>query len=249
MLFHKLITGFRFYKTFGFEGIKFLLKRKLSRLISIDIKFKYKIWLRGNTSDIDTFVQVIYEQSYNISLEFEPFMIIDLGSNIGLTTLYFKNRFPQAKVLALEPETENFKLLKKNTQFYSDIDCFNLAIWNKSTYLSVENIGLDNWGFIVSETDTDTNNCVTSITMSELINKNNIKCIDILKIDIEGSEKELFESPCDDWLKITKVIIIELHDRIKFGASEAFFNALSNYSCSFVSKGESIVCYLNHDNI
>ena len=63
--------------------------------------------------------------------------------------------------------------------------------------------------------------------------------IDIMKIDIEGSEKELFESNYESWLPKVKTLIIELHDHMRKGA------ALSKYNFSLAVKGEDIVCFFN----
>ena len=69
----------------------------------------------------------------------------------------------------------------------------------------------------------------------------NFPKIDILKLDIEGSEKELFETNFEDWLPKTKILIIELHDAMKTGCSKSVFNAISKYDFSFSIKGENII--------
>ena len=65
--------------------------------------------------------------------------------------------------------------------------------------------------------------------------------IDILKIDIEGSEKEVFQHGYADWLPKIKVLIIELHDRMVPGASAAVFSAINQYDFSVDIKGENLV--------
>ena len=65
--------------------------------------------------------------------------------------------------------------------------------------------------------------------------------IDILKLDIEGSEKEVFSAGFENWMPKTKVIIIELHDAMKPGCSRAVFAAVNKYNFSFNIKGENII--------
>jgi hypothetical protein len=65
--------------------------------------------------------------------------------------------------------------------------------------------------------------------------------IDILKLDIEGSEKEVFETGYEHWLPKINILIIELHDKMKKGCSRAVFNAISKYDFSFDIKGENII--------
>jgi hypothetical protein len=66
--------------------------------------------------------------------------------------------------------------------------------------------------------------------------------IDILKIDIEGSEKELFESDYETWLPKVTTLIIELHDRMREGSSLSFFRALTKYNFRLAVKGENLIC-------
>jgi hypothetical protein len=68
-----------------------------------------------------------------------------------------------------------------------------------------------------------------------------IKYIDILKIDIEGSEMELFHSNYENWLPRTKMILIELHERLLPGSSESFYKTLSQYNHSTSKLGENLI--------
>ncbi|GHT40273.1 hypothetical protein FACS189443_0370 [Planctomycetales bacterium] len=63
----------------------------------------------------------------------------------------------------------------------------------------------------------------------------NIKNIDVLKIDVEGSEKEIFENS-DEWIDFVNVFLIELHDRIKPGCAKAFFNAINRFNYVFLPE-------------
>jgi len=100
-------------------------------------------------------------------------------------------------------------------------------------------------GFSVMKSTTKNQDTVKTITMMDIIEKHQIQKIDILKIDIEGSEIELFQSNFEYWLPITKVIIIELHDCLRKGCSKQFFTTLVKYDFELTIKGENIICYLN----
>lgn len=111
-------------------------------------------------------------------------------------------------------------------------------------------VGLGKWGFIVEEVDYKNEHTVSAISIIDIMKKFNLDHIAILKVDIEGSEKELFESNIEEWLPKTKVIIIELHDRMKSGTSMSFFKALYNYDYSLsFKKGKIFSALLNKDNI
>jgi hypothetical protein len=74
----------------------------------------------------------------------------------------------------------------------------------------------------------------------------NWNSIDILKVDIEGSEKEVFELNYENWLPKCKAIVIELHDNMKQGTSKSVFKAISQYNFSFEMQDENLI-FINLD--
>ncbi len=120
----------------------------------------------------------------------------------------------------------------------------NCGIWNKITNLLVKDVGFGNWGFVVEEVDTETPDSIRAITITDIMKMYNIDYIDILKIDIEGSEKELFESAYEEWLPKVHLIIIELHDRFRKGTAKSFFKTMSDYNFSLTLKDENIYCFM-----
>jgi len=236
------------YRILGFQGSLLLFKRYIKRFKSFNIKltnYKYSVILRNNTTDISVFYQVFLERSYQFNIKAEPRVIIDCGANIGLSTVFFKHRYPKAKVIAIEPEISNFKMLELNTKMYNNVHCLNYGIWNKSTNLIIKDNNLGNWGFMVEEVDYKNETTIPAISIDEIIEKFNIKQIDILKNDIEGSEKELFQENFKTWLSKTKLLIIELHDGLNNGSSKSFFSAISNYEFSMIRKNENLVFFFN----
>jgi FkbM family methyltransferase len=207
-------------------------------------ELKFPVYLRKKTSDISTFFQIFYYKGYNINFNFEPKVIFDCGANVGLASVYFKNRYPNARIIAVEPESSNFEMLLKNTEKYKDIECIKAGIWNKTTNLRIIDSGQGNWGFVTEETDKEGPDTVKAISIDELMKKYNVDHIDILKIDIESSEKELFEKNFENWLPKSKVVLVELHDQMKEGCTRSFFKAMVNYKFTMSCKGENIVCKL-----
>jgi len=69
--------------------------------------------------------------------------------------------------------------------------------------------------------------------------------IDLLKIDIEGAEKELFSTNYESWLPKTKVLYIELHDRYRKGTATSFFKAICQYDFSIFLGRENLICIRN----
>ena len=238
---------YKHYKVLGSAGISLLIKRFIfrGRLIKIKVRdYPQPIYLRNNTSDITVFYQIFLEKSYSIAYTCQPETIIDCGANIGLSSIFFSLKFPNARIIAIEPELSNYELLLKNTNSISNIVVLNAGIWNKPTALKIENSDNSKWEIQVSETSDLTEKSISAVSIQELMNKYKFLEIDILKVDIEGSEKELFETNYETWIPSTRIMIIELHDNLRKGASKSFFKAMSNYDFKMVKKKENLIFYL-----
>ena len=185
------------------------------------------------------------EYAMEFLADFNPQVIFDCGAHIGTAAVYFTNKYPEAQIYSVEPEVNNYKLLIYNTIFYDNIHPIRGAIWDKENkLLEVQNNGFGRAGFMMKETDVigrdDT--IVDSYTIPQLMKVANCDTIDLLKIDIEGSEKELFEGAnVHDWLCKVRVLAIELHDRMKLGCSNAFFRAMSKYDWHFIISKEDLI--------
>jgi FkbM family methyltransferase len=197
--------------------------------------------MRKNTSDEKVFWQIFVEKELDIDYKIEPKLIIDGGANIGASTLWFAKKFPAAQVVAIEPEESNFKILEKNCGNLPNIKLIQAALWDKNVDLKIKNIGLGKWGFGVVEAKPDDKKKIRAVTLDKILADSGMAEIDILKLDIEGSEKELFESGYENWLNKTKVIIIELHERMRSGAKKSFRSAIAKYNFTESRNGEKIV--------
>lgn len=197
------------------------------------------IELRPGTTDLSIFYQVFFNQCYNIPFQFNPGVIVDAGANIGLSSVFFANKFPEAQIFALEPEHENFKLLEKNVAPYSKIIPLNTALWNEEGSLIVQDIGLGESGF-VTQRDSNKGKVVNAVTIDSLMQKYQLDAVDILKIDVEGSEYEIFNDS-KKWIDKIKCSIVETHDSFKPGSSKAVFKAFHNKDFELELFGENLV--------
>lgn len=231
------------HKKLGFiKALSFYKKIKsgnLSNLITGNLVHPFSI--RNNPFDYATFEEVILNETYNTALHFTPKYIIDGGGNIGLTACFFASKYPDATIISIEPDKENFKLLKQNSKLYTNIYAFEYGIWKNNSHLKIENTNVGNNAFTVTETSEATAETIEAITILNVMEQFKMPHIDVLKLDIEGSEKEVFDENFEIWLPKTKVLIIELHDKMKKGCSKAVFNAVNQFDFSFDIKGENII--------
>ncbi len=209
-------------------------------LIRISIpQSKSKIILRACTSDIPTFEQIFIGGEYDIETNLKPELIIDGGANIGCATIYFANRYPEAQIIAVEPEASNFEILRANTSAYPNITIRQSGIWNRKGFLKIENPEAEKWECRVEETESEDGH-IEAITIDEILESTQAEFIDILKLDIEGAEKELF-SAYEGWLGRVRILMIELHDRYKPGCSESFYSAVSHFDFEESRRGETVI--------
>jgi FkbM family methyltransferase len=241
---------FRYVKKFGVRGLSIFWKTHFLKPTIIRLKLpalRNAIWLRGTYSDIITFNQTIIWNSHLWTLCKEKLAdtkvecVIDCGANIGLTTVLFTNMFPDAKVVAIEPGSENFLMLQKNTNGYDKVFPVRAGVWSRKTNLEViDQYGAGNNGLIVRETnDLDG---VPAVTIQDIMNDYSVTHIDLLKVDVEGAEREIFKQGASGWLSKTKVLLIELHDYKISGSSSNFVKAVSQHSFDIYVTGEVLFC-------
>jgi FkbM family methyltransferase len=221
-----------------------------------EIRVEYKnnpIFLRPSSSDLAVFNQVMVNEEYEVlaSLALDTFgttkvkTIVDLGGNIGLTSVFLANRFPTAQIISVEPDTHNFKYLTKNCAPYRNIKALNAAVWSSEKQLTIDSNFRDGaeWSRSVmsnSESST-TNQLIDAITIKKIMETTDTDNIDILKMDIEGAEAELFlnDPVFPDIMKKTKVLAVEVHE--EFISKDKVRGILTNAGFSITVSGESLV--------
>jgi FkbM family methyltransferase len=235
--YYKMIDGFKSIICI-FDD---LINREAVRCISIN---KIKLFIRTNTPDLDVALDGLYYKEYDDIKCLNPSYIIDAGANIGTSAIFFAKKYPDAKIIAIEPESGNFSMLQKNAEPYNNIMTVKAAICGTSENRTIQDRSTGHWGYTVTDTINETvstGQIIECTTINEIVNKYNIDQISLLKLDIEGGEKEVFECS-KEWIDLTEIIVIELHDRIAMGCSRSFYLATESFS-NFKMLGEKILCY------
>jgi FkbM family methyltransferase len=197
--------------------------------------FRHPVQLRLRTSDVTLFSEILLDVQYDWELPSRPGVIIDAGANIGLTSVFYANKYPQATIIAIEPERSNFEILRQNTALYPNIIALRAALWNEDRELNIVDPGDGRWDFWSFRTSTPGTSgtpaergLVRGLTVDRLMMDNGINYVDLLKLDIEGAEKEIFESPAG-WIDRVGALAVELHDRFKDGCSDAVLAATGDF--------------------
>jgi len=188
------------------------------------LKFRsFKIWLNGNNvlSSLDIFQEIFKERDHTKLQSFigkKDKVIVDLGANEGYYTLKMKENSPNARIIAVEPNPEAFRILKKNieTNSLKDVICINKAVASKNRKISFEIVkGKTTIGaFKVYKKYRKKGGLrkiiVSSVTLEKLCKILNVGRIDLLKIDAEGSELDILKGG-KNILPNVKKAVIEYH--------------------------------------
>lgn len=194
------------YLSFLFDGADDNLKLKNKKI------GKYNLSFFNYFQTFYVFNEIFIDHTYYFKTERKSPLIIDLGSNIGLSIMYFKYLYPDAKIIAFEPSVKNFKLLKKNINDngITDIEMHQKAVYDKETSLDLFDTGTVKGTLIKNNLRGSNRESIKTVVLSKYITKK----VDLLKIDIEGCETLVIrELALNNKLNLIDNLIIEFHSR------------------------------------
>ena len=163
-----------------------------------------KVFYRSSTSDMSLIYEILlkskFKAEYFFPNQINPKVILDIGGNIGITSIYLASIFPRATIYTFEPLEENFELLKKNITNYKNITAFNIGLGSKNGSFKVySSDNPENFGgaSLYSQGEGNTNKSYTKCeikNISDFMSELNLDSVDLIKIDTEGSEHDILTS-------------------------------------------------------
>jgi len=189
---------------------------------------KAPVMLRAGGSDIEVFKKIFIDREYRLPFDARPGTILDLGANTGLASLYFRTQFPEAQIVAVEPDPANFAMMQRHLGALPGVELIQAAVWSRDGEITLTDPGIGSWAMRVEESSQSAGSqCqVAALSLPSLLKHFPQGRVDLLKMDVEGAEKEVFESSAA-WIENIDAIVIELHDRYKPGCSRAFFSSIA----------------------
>lgn len=200
----------RFYYIF-FYIKNYILKPK--NLVSFEGTLVY---FESYNSVLASITEVFFAKSCDFIADTKSPTIIDCGANNGITALFFKKKYPKAKITCVEPVPNTFKLLEKNLKPFSAITCLNYAIGNSNnpTTLFVPKVQDQDSLFVSTSKERWSKNTkfdkvsVKTIKLSSLIKEK----VDCVILDIEGNEEKILKDlENTKKIKLIKNIFVEFH--------------------------------------
>jgi FkbM family methyltransferase len=207
----------------------------------------YEVSLRLGTSDSQSFEQIFIGNKYESPhLPTSANTILDLGANIGLATVFFGIRYPEASILSVEPDASNCRSTIDNAAALgSRAKILQAAAWTDDGVINLhtedeDGLPLGAWGIQVSDRIDANNNTAKCASVGTLIDAANFDRVDILKIDIEGAEYEIFSKGAEEWLPRVNLVIVDIHERIRPGTEETVRRAMHPLFEELPRSGETL---------
>lgn len=170
-----------------------------------DIKIRYRL----NKGDLHSIREIWFQEAYRLPFEDSSGVLLDLGANIGMASLWLAKNYSFTRVIAVEPDPKNASLVRQNLELNGITgEILEAAIGPKEAMVRFEFSELSNLGRL-----SENGSLVQMISMDAIIQKFAVTKFALIKIDIEGGEQELFDGPTE-WLARTDAIIIEFHPTI-----------------------------------
>jgi FkbM family methyltransferase len=184
------------------------------------IEFRYpapighvRLCLRSNHgADSFTHSEIFEQQCYKLPLRRAPSTILDLGANIGLSTIYFARHYPQSNLACVEPVQENLRFLHRNLELNGvRAEVIAAAVDSNDGVVTMER-GQRDYAHKIAEPPSSQSSLfdVSSISIPSIQRRLGWSRISLIKMDIEGHEKVLFAQNCE-WLHDVDAICLEYH--------------------------------------
>ncbi|MDX2197485.1 MAG: FkbM family methyltransferase [Phycisphaerae bacterium] len=187
----------------------------------------YRVGVRPGTTDALVFISILARKSYEVyDPHPEPRFIIDGGANAGYSVVYFGLRHPQARIVALEPQSDNHRIATQNIAALGErARVLKLGLWPRKAHLRVVANERADGHQVIEVPESEPHDCV-GIDPLTLLRESGEKRIDLLKCDIEGAELNLFADNPDPWLEFTDCAIVEIHNA---EAEQAVYTAIRRH--------------------
>lgn len=199
--------------------------------------YQHEVFIRAKTSDVITAYVLLLRDDYATPAKGEMDLILDLGANTGCAAVYFSHHYPEADIYSVEPDRDNYQVLQRNVRSLPKVKTLNSGVWWREAQLEVDNPDVEAEEFQFHETTTGG---IPGVTVGQLLDCYPEAKKVMLKMDVEGAEKMIFEN-ASDWIHRVDYLQVEIH-----GCWKSVFDALVGVDYSAEMSGENMLIELHH---
>jgi FkbM family methyltransferase len=234
-----------------------MLSRRLGRLpryqaTNIEV-LGYQVYLVDSASFLSMYRQIFVNQAHWFAAQDPSPLILDCGANIGLSVLNFKRMYPQARIIAFEPDPQMCDVLRRNVNVnqLADVEIVEAAVWTEQGVLGFVPDRADG-GRVCTNSERHTTK-VRCVRLRDYLDKP----VDLLKLDVEGAETSVLLD-CRDRLSNAKTIILEYHsfagceqglDQLLAALREQGFRFYINQGQPWINPGHPVPLYQSLEQV
>jgi FkbM family methyltransferase len=240
---------------FAWGGIQSRISRKAE--ISVWLPDGRAIVVRPRDSDFETVRQVFRDEEYgripdqlrigllrvyqDILSSGKVPLIIDAGANIGAATLWFRDIFSDAAIVAIEPDPANAAIARQNLSNCEGVTLLEAAIGGETGHVSLVSPGVS----YAVQTRRSDDGCPV-LTIGQVVAGLENACLFMVKVDIEGFERDLFGSNTG-WMDEVTAVYVEPHEWMRPGerTSSNFQREFGKRDFAIFLAGENLVYMRN----
>jgi FkbM family methyltransferase len=235
--------GFKPAVTFLYVNLLRKAGSKGSRTYQLRLRgLPHPIYLRGGRADFFVFAQIFADEEFAPIRQLDLSAIVDLGGNIGLASVWLLNAFPRAQLVAVEANPDNYPSLEANLQPFGErATVVKGGVWWRRAPLTLVRRQNESDAYVREAIPGDNPaDLMDGWDIPALMARKGFSRIDLLKIDIEGAETDLFLKDAGRWLPLVRNLSVELHGPECEAALE---HALAPYTYQRQVRGELTFCF------
>jgi FkbM family methyltransferase len=183
------------------------------------------VFYRSGTADPFVLYQVLLRSGkkaeYYVPPVLRPKIILDIGSNIGASILYFHRQFPDATIFGFEPHPDTFRILQENVAHLPGVTIFNYGLGATDQRIAVRADEVNFGAFSTDGRFKDRGHPASIVEceirrLDDVLGEIGVAQVDLIKIDCEGAEADVFSTLPDETLNRCQWIVGEFHDHTGF---------------------------------
>lgn len=207
------------------------LKRRVPGLRRTHIRLPIRVgshvryFTVSNAPDMLVIKEIFAEGVYDVPHPpRRPQLIVDLGANIGAATVFFLERFPSAHVVAVEPDPFTYRRLAANVGRDPRVTLIQAAVTGRPSTEVDLFASQASWDSRVVPEPSSATVRVPAGTLAQILQSIGVDRVDILKIDVEGMEHEIFAYPGPQ--DAAELLIGEVHPTAEITSPERLVDEL-----------------------
>lgn len=181
---------------------------------------EFKLYFDGAHGTLLTIYEILCLEEYDVELK-NPKTIFDIGANIGLVSIFYATKYPEAQIYAFEPAPSTFEYLQRNTKQFPNVEIFNVALAGSDgpiTFFVDEKKSIAS--SVVNRGGNTRSIEVIAWSFDKALQKTGITEVDLVKFDIEGAEYDLFKNVAEQ--TCIKHLTGEIHEDLMNQTKEDF---------------------------